>query len=89
MQTDMQTQVAKFNFWFQNMRNVLKCMQKQFSDFLNIFLCNKIFILSSWDLTSFSNKKKSFAPISFKLGCTHVSEDSKKNKKNIAKKNEK
>ena len=55
------------------MRNVLKRMWKQFSDF---FLFN-ILNLSFWDFFS-SNKledKFSFAPIYFKLRSVYVSED--------------
>ena len=48
MQTLLPSEVSEFHFWFEKMRNVLKRIQKQFSDFLIFFSSNEIFISSFW-----------------------------------------
>ena len=75
MQTDpcclpLSSKVAKFSFWSQQMRNVLKFMQKKISDFFQFIR-----------LTKTSTRKLSFAQIFLKLGSANFSEDSKKIKK--------
>ena len=73
---------AKSRFCSQKMRNVLKRLQKEFSDFLIFFHLTKFYIQP---FLSF-DEKFSYTWISFKLGSAYVSEDSKKMIKNIHKK---
>ena len=60
------------------MRNILISIQNKIPDFFKIIRSNKFtFQISRIFRQEKLDEKFSFAPISFKLGCAHVSEDSK------------
>ena len=62
------------------MRNVLKYMQKQFSDLFLFFRLTKVsFLVFETSIKKF-DEKCSFARILFKLRSVYASEDSKKKK---------
>ena len=65
-------------FGAQNMRNVLKRMHEQFSDFVDIIRLIKVSL--NYLGLRLCDVKCRFASISFKLGSAYASVDSKKKK---------